>query len=567
MCETDNFFEALSSQLNQECEEINMNLSLQDANPADGEAVSPILFPNNSHVLQDDSSQSAKDKLGMVGGFNQQLASNISAQIDEMTRRINDIDGAPPMIAVNVVKPAVNQVDIMRKNNLLDPQYRREFIRSICDTPNDVLSPLLPTTATLSGNVTNMLSIDEHAIDAFQTNDRVVIIKSNFGTKIDPSYEKYLNQKSVKSTRGRKPKAKEVKKERKKPGNGDCFNSQITFVVLSDIPSKKKKTKSGFVEYKFKMFRENKEQLPGAHPNHLDSMLAANYEVIDVLNEALHPGETDPDKKIKLVSLRAEMKNYKFFLYMKPNHIIDLNALKEILYAERIKDSLIEAPSEQLKCKCNERSCNQCFNQNILDKIAADASNTDVAPPHPRIFDVGYTSEDTNLFMLFSTPVSKDPTKTVRVNVFPGSSIDAKYSDDIDIKDGTYGGRINILGAHSEEVTIQIYEYLLYIFKKYYNKLVVSTEVPVDDVVEVITSVPLTRNDSRNIYQGDSYELREEIARYWFYPRIDQPKLSADDLESITKLLLGWLGSSPLPAYCVGSGSTPVAAPSEALQN
>lgn len=512
-----NFFEELSSQLALE------------------EATDVI---NSTNSINSDNSVNSTNAINQPVAVNDpaQLDKNIIAQINEMTRRINDIDGSPPMIAVSSAKPVVNQAELMRKNNLLDPQYRREFIRSICDTPNGIMSRLLPTTATLSGNVINML-IDEHAIDKFQTNDRVVIIKSNFGTKIDPSYEQYLNKKSLKSTRGRKPKAKEVKKERKKPGNGDCFNSQITFVVLSDIPSKNKKTKSGFVEYKFKMFRENKEQLPGAHPDHLDSLLSANYEVLDVINEALHPDQTDPDLKVKLISLRAEMKNYKFFLYMKPAHIIDLNALKEILHAERIKDSLIEAPTAQLKCKCNERSCNQCFTQNILDKIALNTTNDDEPPPHPRIYDVGYTSEDTKLFMLFATPIAKDPTKTVRVNVFPGSAINQSYSNDIDIKDGTYGGRINILGAHSEDITIQIYEYLLYIFKKYYNKVVVSTELPIiaEPPVNVIKSLPLTRCDNNNIKHLESYQQREETAIYWSLPRIIEPKLSSQCLDDAFK--------------------------------
>lgn len=412
------------------------------------------------------------------------------AQIRAMKKELEKIDTT---IAVPEIGKQNTDDEIQEKRgNLLDPEELRIFLTDIipAEKESKILSRPILATATISGVMDNV-DIDEHNIDIFEPTDRVVVIESNFGRKEHPSYKDYVNaNKQKKSTRGRKPKPKKPKKERKKQGSGKCFNSQVTFIVLSDIPDKT--SPSGFKEYKFKVFRKNKQSLPGGNPENFYDVLTANYDLMDVLNTAFHPEETDPMKKVHLKSLCVEMKNYKFFLKMKKGEIIDLNLLKKIFLIEKIHRTTeffneeitkttkradgtkVTKVYKNLKCICKERNCNDCYNQSLLAGINFDVSELDPnIPDHPPIFDVGYTSEDSELFVRFSTPTVAKPDKTVRVNIFPGSDIPNDYSEYIE--PGQYGGKINILGGLHEEDTIQIYEYLSYIFDKYYDQLIIDT--------------------------------------------------------------------------------------------
>lgn len=440
-------------------------------------------------------------------------------------------------------------INLVMENNLLEPHVRKKFLKLLFDDPNDeIFSQLWPTTVTLSGILKNS-DIKENTVDLYEPNDRVVVIISNYGKKTHESYVE--NVPTKKSTRGRKPKQKDNKKERKKQGNGNCFNSQITFIVRTDVEDGKK---SGMCkEYKFKIFRNNKLQLPGAHPDFLDEIISANYEVVDVLNEVLHPDEPDPSKKAQLVCLAPQMKNYKFFLKMEYGQLINLELLHKLMNFEKIKEDLnVDKSPEEIEqllpfCNCDERKCRKCDdlaivrNEHLRAAIAEKVDYEIEAPKHPKVSDIKYTGEDTKLAVRFHTPIAGNPEKKTKVNIFPGKDIPVNYSDDIE--PGTWGGKFNILGAFHEEDTSDIYLYLRYIFKKYYNRLVVTPgacddsdeeyEIVIDESEELADNINI---DDETIAEGRAREMER------LFPPLPPIVLTEEESRQIGGLIKRWYG-------------------------
>lgn len=444
-------------------------------------------------------------------------AEEINRQVVSATEALKAID---TNITTDTIIPAPReQIKVVVNTDLLDERVSNLYKTPLHDCNDDILSPPISTTTTLSGILSNLV-LDEHNINAFEPNDRVIIIESNFGTKMHSSIEGIIKPTATsKSTRGRKPKVKEKKKERKKQGSGKCFNSQITFVVKTDIVDSS--TITGYKEYKFKVFRNNKEQLPGARPEYLSEILAANNEVIALLNQAFVPA--DNPNKIKLVSLSACMKNYKFYLKMYPHQILDLGLLKQIFLIERLKDSTrgqyTISDILKINCNCGEKICINCFNKDLLgDERLREVCDIDdsTSPPHPVIFDVRYTYEDTKMSIIFHTPLDDNPKKTIRVNIFPGNEIPTDYSEGI--AEGTYGGKINILGALHESTTKEIYQYLLYMFDKYYNDVVVDRTITSSEYAIVVDN---DDNDTDDNITDDSQLTTTDMIDHYVNTVID----------------------------------------------
>jgi len=264
-----------------------------------------------------------------------ELSNSIDEYIEQIKKINEESEVNTDMFIKEIDENIIDETVLMKKYNLLNKDVKEKYMKPINVQLNNYLSPILSTTSNLTGQLSNLV-IDERDINRYKTNSSVVLIKSNYGKLIDPTYEKYFNTVEVKSTRGRKPKERPVKKERKKQGNGDCFQSQITFVVLGDMPNSE--TKSGKCEYSIKVFRNAKEQIPGCIPSHLDDILSANEKIIQVLNNS-HVSEFECNK-IQLESVCIKMKNYKFHIKLKKNCVLNLKLLKYIFELERIKDEL-----------------------------------------------------------------------------------------------------------------------------------------------------------------------------------------------------------------------------------
>lgn len=365
------------------------------------------------------------------------------------------------------------RVDLSEENNLLDPKVKEEYLKPIHEGIKSPLSSPLTTTHTLFGILENG-EIDHENVEIYDCNKRVFHIKSNYGEKWYDGYIPPIKEKE--SNKGRKKKPK-VKKVRKVQGTGECFNSQITFEVLSDIVDPK--SERGYKVYKFKVFRNNKIQLPGVQPQYLENVMLAFDQLFDVLNKGLHPEETDPDKMVKLKLISLNMKNYKFYYQMKWGQMIDLELLNHIFEIQYLKDiGSLESIDLNHFCE-NQKSkkcCQDCYYKNIVsdDRSIIQTAKNKEFPEHPKILDVNYKFVDNKFSVEFFTPTASNPAKTIRVKIFPGNKIDSTYSENI--KTTIWGCKINILGGFKESLSRQIYAYLSAIFETFHQDLIIEED-------------------------------------------------------------------------------------------
>ena len=363
--------------------------------------------------------------------------------------------------------------ELREKCNLLVPKIREATSKSIDVKENDILYNLLCTTMTLSGELKNADKLDDKDTSMFKTNKDVVKIVSNYSELVDSSYVEPVKEK--KSTRGRK-KMEKKENNRKKQGSGKHMSSQITFVVRI------KKEEDTEKLYKFKVFKGNTIQLPGAHTDYINEVLDAWDKVNDVLNEGLHPNEENTEKLVSLENIYANMKNYKFFVKMQPNQVLNLSNLKETL--TKIKDN-----------KINDNKFN--INQNGL-----------------KIYDIIYNKNDTKLdvqFIYIDNSKQKEEIndedneikmqnteklKPIRVDIFPGHEIPANYDTSLQNsmknskQEPMYGGKINIKGSINEEVTKKIYNFILELFKYYKHKLICNKNTNINDYKWIVLAPP-----------------------------------------------------------------------------
>lgn len=142
--------------------------------------------------------------------------------------------------------------------------YRRLMTRYKC-TPSDyngtIIDIIKPSTITIGGLFTNIVLNEKTDVIKFTAVEPIVQIGSNYGELFADGY-KPPEKKIKTSKRGRKPKLKEPKKRIQ--GTGKYFNSQITFVIRSQMDNNKL--------YKFKVFRNGKFQVPGVLSSNQDDI-------------------------------------------------------------------------------------------------------------------------------------------------------------------------------------------------------------------------------------------------------------------------------------------------------
>ena len=305
------------------------------------------------------------------------------------------------IMRVNEIRPIPEKHELVVFDNginLLNIPVRENFHKPVL-FENEIFTPPQSTTITMEGFIEGIMFKENELILLLEPTMEIPIIKCNFARKVYPGYTEPVKVK--KSNRGRKKREKK-KKNRKKQGLGTEFNTQITFVVRPD------NTSLGVINdhhvlpvdckvYKFKVFRTGKIQLPGVNPECIEEVITCAHKITSALADSKFPGVKDA----KLVNINHVMKNYKFRVKMPPEQNLDLLNLKNVFLNEMLEPD-------------------------------------PTAPPHPAVFDVKYTRQETKLAVKFSTPTLRKTDKKLKVNVFPS-------------------GKINILGAFADTDTILIY--------------------------------------------------------------------------------------------------------------
>lgn len=359
-----------------------------------------------------------------------QLARDDNILDDDYDQLIDDIRAieAPAMIHPVIPREMIEVSAFDPNHNILNPDVRDRFRDERIFEETALFTAPISTTNTMEGYLSNVDFHERDLIIELIPDERVVMYRCNYGQSV---YDGYTDPASAhKTNRGRKKKNKN-KKPRKKQGDGGSFNSQVTFVVRSmstpepvyndgtsgSHPHGCYLIPHGTPVYKFKIFRTGKLQLPGAHQHLMGDVVDCAKTIANILNFHLHAGESNPSRLCNVININPVMKNYKFVTKLPPVHIIDIGGLKRVLHNKR---------------------------------FLADPE----APPHPAIFMMKYTRQDTKLSIKFSTPIYRKPKKKTQINIF-------------------MRGKINILGAFDADVTRQICDYLHWIFTKYADQVIV----------------------------------------------------------------------------------------------
>jgi hypothetical protein len=196
----------------------------------------------------------------------------------------------------------------------------------------EIFSQLQPSTISMNGFISDVDPDERKDIKRMKCIGRIVEISGNFGCVSTPEYEDY--RKSSESANKKKKKEAKQKERDKKSirvhssrGTGTHQSSQITFVIKSDIRTKKGVNRF----YKIKLFRKGSVQIPGVvDSSYQDVAKALNY-LVNYLREFYK------NPNIRMTQLYTTMKNYicsMVYDYFR----INLTKLKEAIDAYK-KDS------------------------------------------------------------------------------------------------------------------------------------------------------------------------------------------------------------------------------------
>lgn len=431
-----------------------------------------------------------------------------AADVDPLTAIKNiDVKVKPKAIRKVPVKKARNEDERYNLMNSVD-----EFTKPLYDGRDEVLSEPVTTTVTLSGSLMNVSFHEQELITKVEPTGNIMMLKCNYGTKTQDDWEE--PSKVKKSNRGRKKQEKPKKRQRKIQGTGECFNSQLTFVMRQMVPAHLTKSATYYefysaekeqtptaVYFKIKVFRTGVIQIPGARPDLLPYIIASCEEICRCLDAALRP--PDSDKRVTIGRLHAVMKDYKFYAALQKGQMLDLYMLKLIFAVDKLRQSnLLYIDGELNDVAINnimagvDDDGNQREQQQDYSDAALDVINHMKEIPKrepPTIEDVKYTYEETKLAIIFSTPLPWNPAKTTRVNIFLGGQI----SPPVKGRAGIYGAKIDILGALEHKITRKIYKYLLDVFERYFDMIVIEPSTEDNEYVIIEETLPENIQDDR----------------------------------------------------------------------
>ena len=295
-------------------------------------------------------------------------------------------------------------------------------------------TPLTLTLSTVSCSLSAKFKAEEWG-NKFEPTEQVPMIKSNFAIKTLAGFS--YTSKTMKKATKKPRKNKRIpfpKKERKRPGNGLCMNSCVSFIVPSKIIPNK--------HYDIKHFHTGKVQIPGCIRGDLS-------DVRDALNTLIeYEKQYFPDITI-VEELYINMINYKF--EARRGYGVDLNKLLKTLEWHMPANDKLAAVMP-----ANDTS----DNQDVAEQT--DKDNEPMAQTCPPIIKIKYTPGNSMMYVYFSTPTQKKANKCIVVSI-------------------SHNGKCNIQGGTADlTITDQIYQFMLNILRD--GKLYVKEAVPDADL-------------------------------------------------------------------------------------
>lgn len=305
----------------------------------------------------------------------------------------------------------IKKIGDLREDRILDEQNRKEVVERRLHLDPDIFCGISDTTITVGAEINNLVHHEAELPKLLEPTSDVLVIESNWITKIYPGYAIPTKEKT--NNRGRKPKKKEPP-NRKVSGTGKCMNSQVSFTILCRREVHKKELVGNIIRvpssakvYKIKLFRNGPIQIPGVtDPAHFDDVEGCIKLLINFLESSLNIAKGT----IQHVGMNIVMRNFKFRANMSEYQIIRFPALK-----------------------------------NVLERYKGMKS--------PIISDIG-SCDDPRFSIIFSTPLVNNPDKEVCITMFPR-------------------GKIGILGGLNIEPLEKICEFLTDVFRKHHSEFIV----------------------------------------------------------------------------------------------
>lgn len=299
-------------------------------------------------------------------------------------------------------------------------EQRNNYFKSKLKGKEVLFTKLIPSTITAQGLMTNVYFNEGKIIKYLSDPEEYMISYGcNYGEKFNPIYKK-IEEKKI-SGRGRKPKAK-TQSKRKTQGNGKYFSSQISFNI--DHPKSN-------IEYKIKLFRNGRFQVPGVRDPKMLDLVQPTIILRDYLKYNFA-------EDVQVKDFVAVMRNYKAKL-VNPYYHVDLEKLEEIILFEKNPSRYQVFIDFMLSNFSDARKNNHkklLRNYNPLN-IAEMVYNTD------RCFC---------LIIKFYRPSLFDKTKKTTVKLLKK-------------------GKINFDGGNSQQEVEELYYWLNYIYLKYKDQI------------------------------------------------------------------------------------------------
>lgn len=473
--------------------------------------------PTTNDILTKHTSNESDDNTTVLPKFDVKVENKkkpdagSNEYLDEIKGQIMKV-GVKKINTLSKKIPHKYQKDEIDKFNILQPENMKNIIDPIIDSEDGVISRVYTTTMTIIGR-TSGINVDYKDMSPLVTNKYCIMLQSNFEEKV---YEGYKPPVKPKQNRGRRQKAKPVTK-RKKQGSGKHMHSQITVVI--DYKGKK---------YKVKLFNGDSFQVPGINDTNfhnflivlkiLESYLYFCYRLADhekckfedYVDKNIIPNNksaeanleylsnNDPskllgeyekndccdeelkDKKINVMWLKANTKNYKMYFKLLPRHVLNLHLLFDIFQCEMLRYKYnFDDINEQLDhdvTLCNY-DCTKCEELKHYKKME------EYIMPYSCYHKCGnplkHVGWDDNtglkIKLIFYNGVVDRKDKFTTVNIFRGATIDGrKYHQSLDHT--TWGAKILVLGGLYEKKTRDIYDYLECIFTYYFSDVQVFTD-------------------------------------------------------------------------------------------
>ena len=161
------------------------------------------------------------------------------------------------------------------------------------------ITKLSPSTLTVQGKLSNTQfeEVDD-MLYGIHARGRINKIICNYGWISNPNYKEEEKKKKT-SNRGRKKKEKKHKANKHRRGNGNCFSSQCSVYVQSDVSTTK--------QYKIKVFKTGTFEVPGGLEPSMRDVRSAMKPIEEELTEFFQ-------EKVEVIEMYSLMRNYKFRL-------------------------------------------------------------------------------------------------------------------------------------------------------------------------------------------------------------------------------------------------------------